>query len=106
MQLNIGDFGDVRELLCFATALVKSQDPKNVIFAEKTQKFARTGLTYIFSVLNKSEPPAALQEAHDDIKNWFCLRHTTTRFRKEKHEVICACGAISRGPPGAPAPRV
>ena len=66
MDLNIVEFGGVQELLCFATALVKRGTPKNVIFAEKTQKFARTGLTYILSILNKSEPPLALQDAFED----------------------------------------
>ena len=35
MQLNIGEFGGARELLRFATTLVKSGDPKKRDYAEK-----------------------------------------------------------------------
>ena len=45
------------------------RDPKNVIFAEKTQKFARTGLAQVLSILDNSGLPLALQETHDDNKS-------------------------------------
>ena len=106
MQLNIGEFGGVQKSEALSTGYTIVAGPqKNVVFAEKTQKFARTGLAYVLSFLNKSGPPLVLQEAHDDNKSWFGGRQTTSRFGEEFHENICTCGA-SRGPPGAPAPRV
>ena len=75
-----------------------------MIFAEKTQKLARTGLAYVLSILDKSGPPLALQEAHDDNKSSFGGRQTTSRLREEFRRNICTCRATFRGPPGAPAP--
>ena len=58
-------------------------------FAEKPQKFARTGLAYILSIFNKRDPPLALQDAHDDNRNRFCGRQATSRFRQDFDENIC-----------------
>ena len=46
------------------------RDPKKTFFfAEKRKKFARTGLTYVLSIFDKSGSPLALQEARDDNKS-------------------------------------
>ena len=77
-----------------------------MFFAEKTQKFARTGLAYVLLIFSKSDPPLALQEAHGDKRNQFDGRQAPSRFRQSNHENIRTYLAYSRGPPGAPAPRV
>ena len=82
MQSNIGAFGGARELLRFATTLVKSGDLQKRVFCRKNAKV----LAYILSILSKSDPPLALQEAHGDNRNQFGERQTPSRFGQRNHE--------------------